>query len=100
VELGHGNTRLKDFYVLFWILEHEVLDSEPLGAAIRCSFEARGTPRRVRDRILALVEGDGPELWRRFLRKNPFEVPSYFVEVVEAILERLETFLDEYEGAV
>ncbi|MDX2004488.1 MAG: nucleotidyl transferase AbiEii/AbiGii toxin family protein [Meiothermus sp.] len=99
VELGQGNTRLKDFYDLYWILEHEVLEAEPLGEAIRRSFMARGTPRGGRERILSLVEGEGPELWRRFLRKNPLEIPADFAEVVEAILRRLESFLDAHNEA-
>lgn len=98
VELGQGNTRLKDFYDLYWILEHEVLETEPLGEAIRRSFVARGTPRGGYERILTLVEGAGPELWWRFLRKNPLEAPPDFAAVVESILAKLKPFLDEYEG--
>lgn len=98
VELGQANTRLKDFYDLYWILQHEAPEAELLGEAIRRSFAARGTPRGGHGRILALLEGDGPELWRRFLRKNPLEAPPDFAAVVEGILAKLKPFLDEYEG--
>lgn len=97
IELGEGNTRLKDYFDLYWITQREALEADVLRRAIARSFAARDTPGTGFERIRPLVEGDGPRLWQQFLRKNAIQAPADFAEVVQQIREHLEPLLPEAE---
>ena len=94
VALGIANTRMKDFYDLFRLSETQDFDGETLAAAIRATFERRGTaiPTEV---PLALNhafarDADKQAQWRAFLRRGRLDnAPAGLA----AVTERLAAFL-------
>jgi predicted nucleotidyltransferase component of viral defense system len=94
IELGEGNTRLKDFYDLYWILGHETLNETSLRQALGRTFQSRGTPGDRRQRLANLNRPETQTSWTKFLRENPVTAPASFAEVLNAILARLEPLLE------
>ena len=74
VALGMANTRLKDYYDLYVLLDREVLEGSMLSAAVNATFCRRGMA--VGDTIpVGLTEefSEDPSrqaIWKSFLRKN------------------------------
>ena len=71
--LGSRNSRMRDFFDIRALAAAEEFEGDLLVAAIRATFERRGTP--VQRRPLALTPAFAdveakPEQWRAFLRKN------------------------------
>jgi predicted nucleotidyltransferase component of viral defense system len=97
IEIGEGNTRLKDFYDLYWILEHETLNQTSLQQALERTFRSRGTPGDRRERLASLNRPETQTAWTKFLRENPVTAPAAFAEVLNTILNRLEPLLKEGE---
>lgn len=87
VELGGGNTRLKDFYDLYWIAQQEQLDPASLQKAIRRTFTQRGTPLPG---SLATLQGlltpQAQEAWELFIRRTRLGAEPDFAKVLQAIL--------------
>lgn len=95
IEIGVGNTRLKDFYDLLYILREE-LEEETLRLAIQRTFAARGTELSgslVKWSSLAESES-AARLWSQFLQKNRLEAPRDFAEVVQEIARVLRSVLE------
>jgi predicted nucleotidyltransferase component of viral defense system len=95
IEIGEGNTRLKDFYDLYWILGHETLNKTSLRQALGRTFRNRGTPGDRRQRLADLNRPETQIAWTKFLRENPVTAPALFAEVLDTILTRLEPLLEE-----
>lgn len=93
VELGTLNTRIKDYFDLYTLVQKENFDPLLLQQAIQRSFAARGTPQGGVERITQLAKGDGLRLWQMFLRKNTLEAPQDFTRVVQEILAVLGEYL-------
>jgi hypothetical protein len=94
LSLGPTNSRMKDYYDLWTLASHFEFEGTTLTAAIRSTFERRGT---------AFPEGDPPEftrtyltaperraLWASFWRRSR---PSEPLERVESMAEVLSAFL-------
>jgi hypothetical protein len=94
VALGIANTRMKDFYDLYRLSETQDFDGEVLAAAIRATFERRGTPIPS-ELPLALGDAfagdaDKQAQWRAFLRRGHLDnAPAG----LPAVTERLSAFL-------
>ena len=94
VALGIANTRMKDFYDLFRLSETQEFDGETLTAAIRATFERRGTaiPTELPLALSDAFAGDADKQaqWRAFLRRGQLDsVPANLTDVTE----RLAAFL-------
>ncbi len=94
VALGIANTRMKDFYDLYRLSETQDFDGETLAAAIRATFERRGTaipselPLALSDAFVG--DADKQAQWRAFLRRGQLDnVPANLTDVTE----RLAAFL-------
>jgi predicted nucleotidyltransferase component of viral defense system len=91
VEIGLTNTRLKDFYDLYYIAQHESLQADVLRQACKRTFAARGTPPER----LELFETLGSDArlataWQNFLNRTGLSAPNYFAEVITEIQKLLE----------
>lgn len=90
--LGMTNSRLKDYFDLWVLLERETLNTDLLAQAIKATFERRGMsvpdtmPIGLTDEFAH--DSSRQSLWLAFLKKN--ELPS---EPLPVIVERLRTVL-------
>ena len=94
VALGIANTRMKDFYDLFRLSETQEFDGETLAAAIRATFERRGTaiPSQLPLALGDAFAGDADKRtqWRAFLSRGQLDnVPASLADVTK----RLAAFL-------
>jgi predicted nucleotidyltransferase component of viral defense system len=86
VSLDFANSRMKDFYDVWMLLQHAEFDKEILHRAILATFTRRGTPLPTGD-IPALSTSFANEKapqWAAFLRKNRFQHIEFF-EVINAL---------------
>ena len=77
VTLGMGNTRMKDFYDLWYLAEHFSFEGELLSRAIVATFERRRTPLPTRVPLALTAEFATDEVkqkqWRAFIRKGKLQ---------------------------
>jgi nucleotidyltransferase AbiEii toxin of type IV toxin-antitoxin system len=100
VALGIANTRMKDFYDVYRLSETQDFDGETLAAAIRATFDRRGTvlPSDVPLAFVAAfrTDADKQAQWRAFLRRGRLDkAPGS----LGAVTERLTAFLLPPAGA-
>lgn len=90
VRLDMQNSRMKDFFDLDFLLAGDPPDRRELEAAIRATFDRRGSalpvaePAGLSDDFVA----EKSVMWDAFLRKNGLR-PQDFLRVVEQLRERL-----------
>lgn len=92
VELQWANSRMKDFYDLYWLSEHMSFDRALLSEAVRATFARRGTELPI-ETPLALTsefaEDSGKnKQWEAFLGKNKLTAAPF-----PEIILRLRQFL-------
>jgi Nucleotidyl transferase AbiEii toxin, Type IV TA system len=89
VRLGDLNTRMKDFFDLWYMVTKFNPDRSLLAAAIKATFEHRGTPLPPSDSIYALspeFAEKKAQMWRQFLSRNRLPEPcDSFQRLVESI---------------
>lgn len=90
VWLGIANSRMKDFYDLWDILQRFEFDGETLAMAIKASFERRNTPIPT-EAPLALTQAFASDTtkqkqWDAFLRKNALSVDKLALADIIAAL--------------
>jgi len=88
VSLGLANTRMKDYFDLWILARHAMLDRAILNEAITATFDRRGTPIPV-DAPAGLsadfsADPMKQQQWKAFLSKNRLEAPD-LVEIVELL---------------
>jgi hypothetical protein len=93
VSLGMLNSRMKDFYDIWFLARTFPFQAEALGAALRATFERRKTeldPDGLKV-LLAELSGDVTKQtqWRAFLGKSRLTAPDDFALVNDAIREFL-----------
>jgi hypothetical protein len=80
VSLALANSRMKDFYDLYWLLSHISLEPDTLRTAIRNTFQNRRTSLPQSPPIaFTAAFFDAPQKkiqWQAFLRKNTLNAPS------------------------
>jgi len=87
VSLGVTNSRMKDFFDLRTLAASRNFDLESLVAAVRATFERRGTPLTEDDPLVLttgfLSEPEREVQWRAFLRRSRLEAPVDAATVTE-----------------
>lgn len=93
VSLGTFNSRMKDFYDIWFLARTFPFEAKALGGVIRATFERRKTgldPDGLKV-LLAELSGDVAKhtQWRAFLRKSSLTAPDGFARVNDTIREFL-----------
>ena len=91
VLLGIGNTRMKDFYDLWYLSQHFTFEGSLLGRAIAATFERRRTPIPT-DTPLALTsefteDETKQRQWLAFVRKGKLNEEGLVLSQIGAILQ-------------
>jgi len=88
-ELGLANTRMKDFYDVWWLATHYRFSAAELGSAIRQTFARRGTaiPSMTPVAWTRVFTDDSQKLaqWKAFLAKSSIEATPSLSAVVAVI---------------
>jgi hypothetical protein len=96
VELGLANSRMKDFYDLYWLCRNMKFSSAVLSSAVRATFQRReaALPEDVPAALTREFAQDPTKVtqWSAFLRKNRLESPG-LPEVVSHLREFLSPVL-------
>jgi len=90
VELGIANSRMKDFYDLWYISRHYAIEGPLLVEALQATFERRSTPM-LYERPLALTDAfaDDPakqQQWNAFIRRGGLNTEAVTLREVIDIL--------------
>jgi predicted nucleotidyltransferase component of viral defense system len=90
IKLGELNSRMKDFYDIWNIIQHEEIDGTELQKACVATFEHRKTPFDLEAHFFAEAFPRSPAKqtqWTAFLRKQGVEeiAPSGFQETTELL---------------
>jgi hypothetical protein len=97
VYLGEINSRMKDFYDVWWLATHFGFDGLLLGRAIDATFHRRGTTLVVAPPALTAAFAAAPQKqsqWQAFVRRHPSEdVPPTLSEAVQMIAALLQPLL-------
>jgi hypothetical protein len=93
VSLGMPNSRMKDFYDIWFLARTFPFEGNALGGALRATFERRRTqldPDGL-EILLADLSSDASKRiqWRAFLKKSSLTAPDDFSVVNGALLESL-----------
>jgi len=95
VILGIANSRMKDFYDLLWLCNHQTFSFELLGQAIAATFARRGTkmPTELPVAITDEFGNDASKIvqWNAFTRKGKLDAPPY-----PEVISRIRLFLAPY----
>lgn len=99
VHLGLDNSRLKDFYDVWYLTQHRSFLIGPLQFAVKSTFEYRGTP--VSSRVTVFDDDfsssiDRQRAWRAWLARTGLVAPKGFADVMHTIIEFLEPVCEEY----
>ncbi|MFA6103143.1 MAG: nucleotidyl transferase AbiEii/AbiGii toxin family protein [Victivallaceae bacterium] len=93
VVLGYRNSRMKDFYDLYMLLEHMNFSDEELAVAIKATFERRKVvlPQEIPVTFTPgfLEDGTKDIQWRAFIRRNSLESSLQLFDVLKYIENRL-----------
>ncbi len=92
IDLAEINTRMKDFYDVYHLLENHPIDSDILEQAIRQTFERRETPAPPNHSLFRpafYLDESRNTLWEAWKRKALLDVELEFSEVMRVIVERL-----------
>lgn len=91
VSLGATNTRMKDFFDLWFLSETFDFQAGVLEQAVRATFERRDTPLPASDAIAGLSDAFAEErkaMWKSFLERNGLGIRD-----LAEIVQRLKHFL-------
>jgi hypothetical protein len=97
VRLGERNTRMKDFYDLWFMATKFDIDKKLLAKAVRATFERRGTPLPTATPYAftkAFAEQKEQE-WKRFLTRNNLPEPC---GSLDGVIEKLSVALSGIVG--
>jgi hypothetical protein len=98
VKLGMANSRMKDFYDLWVLVQRFEFESATLAAAIEATFKTRRTTLPKSSPLA--FQGDFYELpakqtqWRAFLRKSGLKADSSLKEIIEVVREFVMSVVD------
>ena len=98
VALGILNSRMKDFYDVWHLAQHDAFDGPTLTEAVRATFERRGTPLPA-GAPLALADEFAADTgkqtqWRAFVRRGRLSDEGALAEVVDGLRTFLLPVLD------
>ena len=91
VRLDAQNSRMKDFFDLDYLLADGQMHRDSLDAAIRATFERRGSilPNEIPTGLDTEFAEEKQVMWNAFIRKNGLQ-PAEFPEVVRRIRNAME----------
>jgi predicted nucleotidyltransferase component of viral defense system len=98
VKLGMANSRMKDFYDLWVLVQRFEFESATLAAAIQATFKTRRTTLPKSSPLA--FQADFYELpakqtqWRAFLRKSGLKADSSLKEIIEVVREFVMSVVD------
>ena len=95
---GIFNSRMKDFYDVYTLLKENQINDENLRAAIVHTFKNRNTVFEESHPLFSetfRVDLSRQIMWKAFLRKMKIFDSLEFPDVVETILERLQSIYNE-----
>ena len=102
VKLGVLNSRMKDFYDIWFLSRTFDFKGELLGEAIEKTFEKRSTPVNLDAALFNPsfgIDKDKAVQWRAFIRKTKLTgVPARFEEIVAAVKLFLEPLVTSIAG--
>jgi predicted nucleotidyltransferase component of viral defense system len=92
VKLGELNSRMKDFYDIWNIIQHETISGVELQEACAATFEHRKTPFNLDDDFFSEAFAKSAEKqiqWTAFIRKQGIEniAPNNFEDIVTQLQE-------------
>ncbi len=94
-KLLYANSRMKDFYDVYTILNTHTLSEDTLAKAIKGTFEHRQTPLKDLSIIFSKDfsnSADKQTQWTAFLTKNKItNAPAQFKDVIKGIQEKLQS---------
>jgi hypothetical protein len=99
VDLGMANSRMKDFFDIWFLSQHFSFDGATLAAAVHATFERRRTllPTTLPLALTPTFAGDAAKIsqWTAFIKRTRVEppVPS-LLDVTEAIARMLGPLLE------
>lgn len=97
---AEANSRMKDFYDLYTILQGGKYDSDTLSEAIRATFENRQTSYIDNHAVFSTDFADNPDLntrWRAFAKKTKIASELSFQKVMSYIQAELKPYWKELE---
>lgn len=100
IELSEVNSRYKDFYDVYKILNNHPLDSNTLADAIRATFANRETGYMENHPLFTERFANDPsrnQQWQRFMKKIKQSEPRNFADVMSLITARLEPVYKQLE---
>ncbi len=92
IDLAEINTRMKDFYDVYHLLENHPINNEVLEQAIQQTFERRGTPAPQNHSLFQsafYLDEARNTLWKAWKRKALLDMDLEFSQVMRVIVERL-----------
>ena len=97
VVLAYANSRMKDFYDLYVLIQSEKLSTKSLEQAIKATFERRQT--KIPLQVLLFDPAFGLDekfnlLWNQFLKKNKLSLAAEFKDIVSLIKTEFEPILN------
>lgn len=89
ISRGILNSRMKDYYDLYYLITYKTYSKENLSLAIERTFEKRETQKEdIKKTILEIEKSDFiKELWDSYRKKHRYAEEIEFEEVIEAIRE-------------
>ena len=100
VKLGELNSRMKDFYDIWNIIQHETFSGAELQKACSATFEHRKTPFNLDDDFYSETFAQSQEKqiqWTAFLRKQDLQdiAPKRFEELVSQLLAFIRPMVEQ-----
>jgi hypothetical protein len=99
VELGFANSRMKDFFDVWMVLNGCEISEDILKTAIAATFKRRGTKIDIADPLCFTEEFSSDERksiqWKSYLRKNGIDAdcPGEFKEIADFIASKMRPLL-------
>lgn len=92
VRLGTANSRMKDFYDIQYLAEHEEFEAQILSTAITTTFAHRGTDLKQAELIFAeefIANRTLREMWVAFLKRSALDPTIPFSDTMDLLREFL-----------
>jgi predicted nucleotidyltransferase component of viral defense system len=98
VQFGLDNSRLKDFYDIWYLARHRTFVTKTLQSAVKSTFEFRGTSLSRRTIVFddAFASSiDRQRAWQAWIARTGLVAPTDFIDVMHAIIQFLDPVCQE-----
>ena len=81
------NSRMKDYYDLYYLLDNKEFSNENLKEAIKKTFSKRNTEIENIDKVIAEIEKSDfvKDLWTNYVKKHIYAENINFKDIIKAI---------------